>query len=110
MARLAQRFAKRWGAVVALKGPQTCIACPQASCWRHVASCPGLATSGSGDVLAGIVAGLAARGATPEQAAVWGVFIHARAGEQLAREVGEVGFLARELPAKVPGVMRLAAG
>jgi NAD(P)H-hydrate repair Nnr-like enzyme with NAD(P)H-hydrate dehydratase domain len=61
--------------------------------------------SGSGDVQAGIVAGLLARGAEPAQAAVWGGYCHARAGERLATAVGTVGYLARELPGEVPRVL-----
>ena len=56
-------------------------------------------------MLAGIVAGLAARGASLEQAAAWGVALHARAGERLARRIGALGFLARELSAEVPALM-----
>jgi NAD(P)H-hydrate repair Nnr-like enzyme with NAD(P)H-hydrate dehydratase domain len=66
---------------------------------------PGLATSGSGDVLAGLVAGLLARGAEPAQAAVWAVALHARAGAALARRFGPLGYLARELAAEVPALM-----
>lgn len=105
----AQRQAQDWQAVVALKGATTCIATPDARAWRHEAQTPGLATSGSGDVLAGIVAGLAARGAPPEQAAVWGVALHARAGARLAREHGSVGYLARELAAEMPALMAALA-
>jgi NAD(P)H-hydrate repair Nnr-like enzyme with NAD(P)H-hydrate dehydratase domain len=65
----------------------------------------GLATSGSGDTLSGIIAGLAARGAQPLQAAAWGVYLHARAGDRLARRMGRLGFLARELLAEVPALM-----
>ncbi|HEY0709171.1 MAG TPA: NAD(P)H-hydrate dehydratase, partial [Polyangia bacterium] len=65
----------------------------------------GLATSGSGDVLAGIMAGLAARGASPVQAAAFGVHLHARAGEVLARKVGPLGYLAREIMAEIPPLM-----
>ena len=102
---VAREHARRWGAVVALKGATTCIADAQGRAWRHQGGTSGLATSGSGDVLAGIAAGLAARGASLEQAAVWAVALHARAGELLARQVGPLGFLARELAAKVPGLM-----
>jgi ADP-dependent NAD(P)H-hydrate dehydratase len=63
---------------------------------------PGLGTSGSGDVLAGIVAGLSARGAPPRAAAIWGAHLHARAGDRLAERSGPVGFLARELPGEIP--------
>jgi ADP-dependent NAD(P)H-hydrate dehydratase len=108
---MALRHARRWNAVVALKGPRTCIGAPDARCWLHCAHAPGLGTSGSGDVLAGIIAGLAARGAAPEQAAVWGVALHARAGQRLARRVGIVGYLARELPREIPLLMQeLAPG
>src|SRR3982751_5876622 len=65
----------------------------------------GLATSGSGDVLAGIIAGLVARGAAPFVATCWGVFIHATAGDHLADNVAQLGFLARELLLEIPGVM-----
>lgn len=102
---MALRHAAQWNAVVALKGPTTCVASPDARAWLHCAHAPGLGTSGSGDVLAGIIAGLAARGAAPEQATVWGVALHARAGQALAQRHGTIGYLARELPAEVPAVM-----
>jgi ADP-dependent NAD(P)H-hydrate dehydratase len=101
----AARHAAAWGATVALKGALTCIAHPGGELWRHECALPGLGTSGSGDVLAGLVAGLAARGAAPEQAAVWGVALHARAGHQLSRAHGAVGYLARELIAELPALM-----
>ena len=73
--------------------------------WRVEAGNPGLGTAGSGDVQAGVVAGLLARGADPAQAAVWGAFLHATAGDRLAERVGAVGFLARELPGELPGLL-----
>ena len=92
-------------AVVAMKGSETFIATPEGRVFRNRHGCVGLATSGSGDTLAGIIAGLAARGASAEQATVWGVFLHARAGEILAERVGPLGFLARELLAEIPRLM-----
>jgi ADP-dependent NAD(P)H-hydrate dehydratase len=65
----------------------------------------GLGTSGSGDVLAGAVAGLLARGASPTQAACWGTYLHAAAGDRLAVEVGRLGFLAREVLDVLPRVL-----
>lgn len=62
----------------------------------------GLASSGSGDVLAGAVTGLLARGAGPGQAACWGTHLHASAGDRLAARVGPLGFLARELLDELP--------
>jgi NAD(P)H-hydrate repair Nnr-like enzyme with NAD(P)H-hydrate dehydratase domain len=88
-----------------LKGPLTVIAAPDGRLWRHRGGNVGLATSGSGDVLAGLVAALAARGASLEQAAAWGVALHARAGEAL----GPMGYLARELPAQLPRLMQALA-
>lgn len=97
----AQSVAARVGAVVVVRG---WIVTPDGEGWRHEAGTAGLGTSGSGDVKAGIVAGLAARGAVPAQAAVWGAHVHARAGERLTARVG-LGFLARELLDEIPGAM-----
>jgi ADP-dependent NAD(P)H-hydrate dehydratase len=101
----ARVAATTWGVAVALKGACTWIAAPDGRLWRHARGNPGLATSGSGDVLAGLVAGLMARGAPVEQALVWGVALHARAAERLAARIGPLGFLARELSAEVPSLM-----
>ncbi|HEY0034423.1 MAG TPA: NAD(P)H-hydrate dehydratase, partial [Devosia sp.] len=94
------------GAVVVMKGGQTHIASPQGEVWSSSHGNVGLATSGSGDTLAGIIAGLLARGASPLLAAQWGVFVHAEAGERLKREHGLLGYLAREIPAKVPAILQ----
>jgi hydroxyethylthiazole kinase-like uncharacterized protein yjeF len=104
-AMAASNAARRWNALVALKGATTYIAEPGGNVWRHEGGNVGLAISGSGDVLAGIIAGLAARGATLEQATAWGVALHARAGERLAERVGPLGYLARDIGGEVPGVM-----
>jgi len=103
--RHAHALAVDAGLVVALKGAATHVATPDGRCWCHKRAVPGLATSGSGDVLAGLVVGLIARGAEPAQAAVWGVLLHARAGEALARRTGRLGYLARELAAEVPTLL-----
>jgi hydroxyethylthiazole kinase-like uncharacterized protein yjeF len=102
----AWQAAQRWQATVALKGALTVIATMDGRQWRHAGGNTGLAISGSGDVLAGLIAGLAARGATLEQAAAWGVALHAMAGEQLALRHGPLGYLAREISAEVPSLLR----
>lgn len=84
---------------------QTSIADRDGRSWRVPSGHPGLATAGSGDVLAGLVVGLLARGASPAQAACWGTYLHSVAGERLASSVGGVGFLARELVDQVPPVL-----
>ena len=86
-------------------GTRKTVVAPDGRCWLVSAGGTGLGVSGSGDVQAGIVAGLLARGADPAQAAVWGAWLHGTAGDRLAVEVGPVGFLARELPARLPGLL-----
>jgi ADP-dependent NAD(P)H-hydrate dehydratase len=103
-ASFAVEAARRFNAVVALKGETTYIAEPSGELYRNEHGNVGLATSGSGDVLAGIIGGLLARGAEPLVAAAWGVYLHARAGDALMKRIG-FGFLARELSAEVPRLM-----
>jgi ADP-dependent NAD(P)H-hydrate dehydratase len=98
----ARAIADRYDAVVALRGA---IAAPDGRLFVDGAGQAGLGTSGSGDVLAGVVAGLLARGAAPDQAAVWGAHLHATAGERLAARVGPLGYLARELLDETPRVL-----
>jgi hydroxyethylthiazole kinase-like uncharacterized protein yjeF len=98
----ARSLAERYGAVVAVRGA---VASPDGRLWRDEAGGIGLGTSGSGDVLAGVVGGLLARGCPPEQAAVWGQYLHAAAGDRLAARVGRLGFLARELLDELPLVL-----
>jgi ADP-dependent NAD(P)H-hydrate dehydratase len=98
------RLAARTRAVVTCGGPVKVIA-HRDELWRVEAGNAGLGTAGSGDVQAGIVAGLIARGGEPAQSAVWGAFLHAAAGDRLAERVGPVGYLARELPGQLPGLL-----
>ena len=103
-------LARRARAVVLCGGSEKFVADPEGRCWRVSAGCPGLGISGSGDVQAGIVTGLLARGAEPAQAAVWGAWLHGTCGEVLADSIGPLGFLARELPAVVPRLLGELAG
>jgi len=102
---LALEAAQRFGTIVALKGPESWIAAPDGSLFRYDSGSVGLATSGSGDTLAGIIAGLAARCGDPVVATCWAVWAHGTAGSRLARRVAPVGFLARELLAEVPALV-----
>lgn len=106
----ARRLARETRAVVLLGGSTKYVADPAGQAWVVDRGCPGLGVSGSGDVQAGIVTGLLARGAEPAQAAVWGGWLHGRSGEVLADRVGPIGFLARELPGAVPSLLAEAAG
>lgn len=98
--------AERYGAIVLLKGSTSLIADPRGTLLAYAGGGVGLATAGSGDVLAGLAAGLAARGAAPLQAAAGAVWLHGEAGRRCAEQIGPLGFLARELLAQVPGLMR----
>jgi NAD(P)H-hydrate repair Nnr-like enzyme with NAD(P)H-hydrate dehydratase domain len=93
-------------AVVALKGSKTFIATPNGDLFCYDKGDVGLATSGSGDTLAGIVTGLVARGTGVLDAAMWSVFLHGEAGNRLAKRIGRVGYLARELLDEIPHVLR----
>jgi len=90
----ARELARRYRATVSCFGR---IAAPDGRLFSVGDGDPGLGTSGSGDALAGAITGLAARGADPVQAAVWGTYLHVAAGVTLAREVGPLGYLASEI-------------
>jgi NAD(P)H-hydrate repair Nnr-like enzyme with NAD(P)H-hydrate dehydratase domain len=100
--------ANRYGSVVLVKGVQSHIVTPDGQSWKYSGGAPGLGVSGSGDVLAGIVGGLLARGASPLTAVLWAVWLHGEAGRTLSKSVGEVGFLAREIPDCVPRLLSIA--
>jgi ADP-dependent NAD(P)H-hydrate dehydratase len=100
-----RRLAEAAQAAVGLGGATSWVATPDGQLWEDQSGGAGLGVSGSGDVRAGVVAGLLARGAEPAQAAVWASYLHGRAGERLAAQVGRLGFLARELPPEIPRVI-----
>lgn len=102
---IARSVAAELGVVVVLKGARTYVVAPDGRAFVNLAGNPGLGTSGSGDVLAGMLAGLCARGASVLQAALWSVHLHALAGDALARKVGALGYLAREIPVQVPALL-----
>lgn len=102
----ARSLAARLGAVVVLKGSRTVVANPHGSAFISHAGNPGMATGGSGDVLAGVIAGLAAQGLAPLDAAAAGVYLHASAGDLAAEELGEFGMLPSDLLRKLPLTLR----
>jgi len=101
----ARRAAATFRATALIKGQYSYIAAPDGRAFCFEGGGIGLATSGSGDVLAGIVGGLCARGADPLTATLWGVWLHGEAGRVLTDRVGRIGFLAREIADLVPGLM-----
>ena len=101
----ARRAAETFGVTALIKGEYSHIVAPDGQAFRFRGGGVGLATSGSGDTLAGIVGGLCARGADTLTATLWGVYLHGEAGRRLTNTVGRVGFLARELLDLVPSLM-----
>jgi NAD(P)H-hydrate epimerase len=99
---VARSFAAANGVVVVLKGAGTIIAAPDGRCALSSSGNPGLASGGSGDVLAGVIGGLLAQGLPPFEAATFAVFVHGRAADAIASRRGEVGLLARDLLAELP--------
>jgi hydroxyethylthiazole kinase-like uncharacterized protein yjeF len=104
-ARAVCRAAERYNAVALVKGRHSFVAAPDGRLFRFRGGGIGLATSGSGDVLAGIAGGLAARGADVLTATLRAVWLHGEAGRRLGDRIGRVGFLARELVDEVPGLL-----
>jgi ADP-dependent NAD(P)H-hydrate dehydratase len=103
---LARDFARAENVTLVLKGACTYIASADGRIWIHEGGSVGLGTSGSGDVLAGVITGLVARGAQPEHAALWGVWLHGQAGAALSKRQGLIGFLASEIPGEIPALLR----
>ncbi|MDQ4047670.1 MAG: NAD(P)H-hydrate dehydratase [Actinomycetota bacterium] len=109
LAAAVVEISEKYQAVVSCQGliarPPGGDAPEAAERWQITTGFGGLGTSGSGDILAGAIAGLRARGTTDAQAACWGTHLHAAAGDRLASRLGSLGFLARELADELPPLM-----
>ncbi|MBC9783649.1 NAD(P)H-hydrate dehydratase [Heliobacterium chlorum] len=86
---VAARYAKEWGCVIVLKGSRTVIATPEGGLYINSTGNPGMATGGSGDVLAGVIGALAAQGVDAVHAAALGAYVHGLAGDLAARRYGQ---------------------
>lgn len=93
----ARRAAEEWGVVVVLKGAFTVISSPQGITYINPFANPALATAGTGDVLAGAIAGLLAQGLSALKAAVVGAYLHGLAGQMVSGELGAAGAVAGDL-------------
>jgi len=104
---VAQQMAERWGQVVILKGAYTVIADPEGRVVINPFANPGLATAGSGDVLAGAIVSFLAQGLASFDAALAGAYVHGLAGELVRKELGEAGMVAGDLLPVLPKVIKL---
>jgi NAD(P)H-hydrate epimerase len=103
---IAREYAARWNQVIVLKGAFTVIATPDQHASVVPFANPGLATAGTGDVLAGCVAGMLAQGLSPTDAACCGAYVHALAGQMVVEQIGTTGMLAGDLLARLPLAIR----
>jgi len=102
----ALQYAQKWGHVVVLKGAMTVIAAPDGRVCVIPVATSALAHGGTGDVLAGMIAGLRAQGVQPFEAATAAAWIHAQAGLLAAEQVGhEASVLAGDLISALPEVL-----
>ena len=106
----ATTAAQAWGKVVALKGAFTVVAAPDGRAALSPFANPGLASAGTGDVLAGAIAGLLAQGVGLFDAATLGVYLHGAAGERVRAELGDAGMVASDLLRELPKAIRALAG
>ncbi|MFC1989196.1 NAD(P)H-hydrate dehydratase [Chloroflexota bacterium] len=103
---IAKKVAQEWHKTVVLKGAYTVVASPDGQSRVNFAANPGLASAGTGDVLAGVIGGLAAQGLNHFDAAACGVYLHSEAGEMLKGITGDIGMVATDLLAVLPLVIK----
>lgn len=102
----ARRFAAERGCVVVLKGHRTLTAFPDGEVFVNPTGNPGMATGGSGDVLAGMIASLLGQGFDPKWAVPAAVYLHGRAGDLAAETLGEYAMTAGDLVTYIPAAMK----
>lgn len=103
---IASALSCRTGAVVVLKGAYTVIAEPSGAVWINLTGSAGMATGGSGDVLAGMIAAFLGRGFSPALAAKAGVYLHGAAGELAAEKLSETSMLPSDLVECLPTLFK----
>ena len=106
----ASRFAKKYGAVLVLKGHRSIIAAPDGRVAINSTGNPAMASGGMGDTLTGIIAGLLAQGFDEFRAACLGVYVHGAACDRVFEEVSSRGLLATDMLDEVPTVLGLLEG
>jgi NAD(P)H-hydrate epimerase len=103
-AQAAQLLCDQTGAIIVLKGHQTVIAAPGQSPFINTVGNPGMATGGSGDVLAGMIAAFAAQGLNPLDAVICGVHLHGLAGDRAAARLSQHYMLPSDIIDELSGL------
>lgn len=103
---VTKKVASAWHKTLVLKGAYTVVVTPDGQPRISAIANPGLASAGTGDVLAGVIAGLAAQGLTPGDAAACGVYLHGKAGEMVGKKLGDAGMVASDLLMALPQVIK----
>jgi len=106
--KVAEEFAKEYRVILILKGYRTVVTDGK-EIYINLTGNPGMATAGSGDVLAGIIGGLLAQGDSAFESARDGVYIHGLAGDIAAKEFGEISLIASDIIKKLPSAFRYLA-
>ena len=101
---VAAQYARAWGCTIVLKGHRTIVAAPDGRLWRNATGNAGLARGGSGDVLAGMTAGLAACGLPAPEAAACAVWLHGAAADRCAERLGQYGMLPHDILADLGAI------
>ncbi|MCD8354963.1 MAG: NAD(P)H-hydrate dehydratase [Clostridia bacterium] len=102
----AAAFAKKHRCVLLLKGHRTVIAGPKGTVLLNIHGNPGMSKGGSGDVLSGIILSLLGQNVEPLAAAACGAYIHSRAGDLCANEIGEFGMTPTDMLSYIPRVLK----
>ena len=104
--KISREFSEKWEVITVLKGSKTLVAVPDGRVFINPTGNSGMATAGSGDVLAGIIAGFLGQGLNPCDAATAAVYLHGLCGDRVASIKGEHGMIAGDLVEELPFVIK----
>ncbi len=107
---MAKTISDYYHSITLVKGADTIIACRDHHLYRNPTGNPGMATAGSGDVLSGIIAGLAGQGYLPTQAALLGTYLHGLSGDLAKEDFSEESIMAGDLVENIPSAWKLLKG
>ncbi len=108
--KYASDFAKKYNVTLVLKSHRTVVCSPDGRCLKNISGNPGMATGGTGDVLAGVIASFAAQGMNPFDAAITGVYIHSLAADMAAQEFGEYSLTPSDIISYLPYAIKFSSG